>query len=161
MIRFSSSAPGCYTISSVDVNGRVLHQRVTYSPKKGFEFWSKTYETLKVRRKRKDIKEKNQSMSGGLLIIFLIHFFFLFSSDFNQKGEKASSFHEALPWLSFQVPFPLSLYSFPPFVSNNPQTDICSRKMTLNIPNPVMLPLTMLPLSKPPRRRRKRRRKKG
>ena len=49
LIRFSSSAPGCYTISSVDNNGRVLHQRVTYSPKKGFEFWSKTYSTLKVR----------------------------------------------------------------------------------------------------------------
>lgn len=48
LIRFSSSAPGCYTISSVDVNGRVLHQRVTYSPRKGFKFWSKTYETLKI-----------------------------------------------------------------------------------------------------------------
>jgi hypothetical protein len=48
LIRFSSSAPGCYTISSVDNNLRVLHQRVTYTQKKGFEFWSKSYETLKV-----------------------------------------------------------------------------------------------------------------
>eukprot|EP00009_Paramoeba_aestuarina_P002419 CAMPEP_0201508716 /NCGR_PEP_ID=MMETSP0161_2-20130828/1986_1 /ASSEMBLY_ACC=CAM_ASM_000251 /TAXON_ID=180227 /ORGANISM="Neoparamoeba aestuarina, Strain SoJaBio B1-5/56/2" /LENGTH=515 /DNA_ID=CAMNT_0047903459 /DNA_START=93 /DNA_END=1640 /DNA_ORIENTATION=- len=55
LIRFSSSAPGCYTISSVDNNGRVLHQRVTYTPKKGFEFWSKTYDTLKtlIRKEKK------------------------------------------------------------------------------------------------------------
>mmetsp|Transcript_17936 Transcript_17936/g.50540 ORF Transcript_17936/g.50540 Transcript_17936/m.50540 type:complete len:529 (+) Transcript_17936:60-1646(+) len=46
LVRFSSSAPGCYTISSVDKKGRVVHQRITYTPKKGFEFWNNHYDTL-------------------------------------------------------------------------------------------------------------------
>lgn len=47
LVRFSTSTPGCYTISSVDASQRVLHQRVVYHPRRGYEFWNKTYESMK------------------------------------------------------------------------------------------------------------------
>jgi SH2 domain len=47
LVRFSSQ-PGCFTISSVDPAGRVVHQRVTFEPDHGYVFWNNRYATLKI-----------------------------------------------------------------------------------------------------------------
>jgi len=47
LIRFSSSAPGCFTISHIQKNKQVCHQRVTHVPSKGFYFREERYDTLR------------------------------------------------------------------------------------------------------------------
>ena len=47
LIRFSSSAPGCFTISHINKNKQLCHQRVTHVPGKGFYFWEERYDTLR------------------------------------------------------------------------------------------------------------------
>ena len=47
LIRFSSSAPGCFTISHINKNKKMCHQRVTHVPGKGFTFWDDQYESLR------------------------------------------------------------------------------------------------------------------
>jgi len=47
LIRFSSSSPGCFTISHINKSKNLCHQRVTYVPGKGFYFWEDRYDTLR------------------------------------------------------------------------------------------------------------------
>lgn len=48
LIRFSTSAPGCFTISNINKNRKLVHQRVTHVPGQGFFFWDAKYDTLKA-----------------------------------------------------------------------------------------------------------------
>ena len=55
LIRFSSSSPGCFTISHMSKTKLVCHQRVTHTPGKGFFFREGQYDTLRdlIRDQRK------------------------------------------------------------------------------------------------------------
>eukprot|EP00339_Tiarina_fusa_P004751 CAMPEP_0117019868 /NCGR_PEP_ID=MMETSP0472-20121206/15180_1 /TAXON_ID=693140 ORGANISM="Tiarina fusus, Strain LIS" /NCGR_SAMPLE_ID=MMETSP0472 /ASSEMBLY_ACC=CAM_ASM_000603 /LENGTH=499 /DNA_ID=CAMNT_0004724931 /DNA_START=1 /DNA_END=1500 /DNA_ORIENTATION=- len=55
LIRFSSSAPGCFTISHLNKSKALCHQRVTHVPGKGFFFWDDQYDTLRdlIKEQRK------------------------------------------------------------------------------------------------------------
>lgn len=48
LIRFSTSSPGCFTISSINKNKKLTHQRVTHVPGRGFTFWDTHYEDLRA-----------------------------------------------------------------------------------------------------------------
>eukprot|EP01096_Ripella_sp_DP13-Kostka_P004162 TRINITY_DN1625_c0_g1_i5.p1 TRINITY_DN1625_c0_g1~~TRINITY_DN1625_c0_g1_i5.p1 ORF type:complete len:482 (-),score=181.11 TRINITY_DN1625_c0_g1_i5:153-1598(-) len=48
LVRFSSSAPGCFTISHINKSKALTHQRVTHVPGEGFHFWDEVYPSLKV-----------------------------------------------------------------------------------------------------------------
>jgi len=47
LIRFSASAPGCFTISHINKSKQLCHQRVTHVPGKGFYFWEDRYDSLR------------------------------------------------------------------------------------------------------------------
>eukprot|EP01095_Lingulamoeba_sp_RSL-Kostka_P012223 TRINITY_DN479_c0_g1_i2.p1 TRINITY_DN479_c0_g1~~TRINITY_DN479_c0_g1_i2.p1 ORF type:complete len:455 (-),score=155.91 TRINITY_DN479_c0_g1_i2:272-1636(-) len=55
LIRFSTSSPGCFTISHINKQKQLTHQRVTHVPSKGFYFWDNCYPDLKtlIRDQRK------------------------------------------------------------------------------------------------------------
>lgn len=55
LVRFSSSAPGCFTISHINKSKQLTHQRVTHVPGEGFHFWDEVYPTLKqlIKEQRK------------------------------------------------------------------------------------------------------------
>jgi len=46
LIRFSTSTPGCYTISNINSKKKLVHQRVVHIPGEGFRFWDVTFPDL-------------------------------------------------------------------------------------------------------------------
>jgi len=46
LMRFSTSAPGAYTVSKVAKDGSIAHQRVNYVPNQGFIINGRLYESL-------------------------------------------------------------------------------------------------------------------
>src|SRR3990167_1413706 len=65
LVRFSSSAPGCFTISHISKKQQLCHQRVTYIPSKGFEFWNVHYQSLRELIKEQRKKHYFVSPCGG------------------------------------------------------------------------------------------------
>jgi len=61
LIRFSSSSPGCFTISHWNKNKQLCHQRVTHVPGRGFYFWDSQYDSL--RELIKDQRKKQYFVS--------------------------------------------------------------------------------------------------
>lgn len=48
LIRFSASAPGCFTISHLNKKNQLTHQRVSHVPGQGFHFWESTFDSLRA-----------------------------------------------------------------------------------------------------------------